>query len=607
MNSPSLSNPTALINSIRPASGPRFIPIDIQSTWQSLVTTTVQDDSGVARTLRQLITPSGMEVSFVIHSPSDMPVMKRHIERQGYDASFAFTGTSHETLSDSDRRAVAANRSHSEEKLNCVDLIGKKVFITLSAHSVALIDFAGLLQNVSLDALDIRRDLYVGRVTPQARAFMEATLVGSLIDEKGAPKQKFDFEGELLVVQSLTGDETARAAVAKRHLLLEDSDYRHAHKPSRDELDSGAITLSDLIAVHATSHLPARLADGTWTVSPRINFSALKVPRTTVHFTLNHHVTSHMMGNWTDAEFVLFCPVEAAIEQNGIPYSLLGVDTFFVLPPGENCRLPAGRTQLLKKGPLPDDLVVFKVSDDEWHYDASFSPRRLEILARNKADQLSDFEVDLRWLLGAAFGIKSMTISEDSSPIHAQVAQLLSFEVYEQRNGEGNVAGYSYMLFESKPKFLPLLAGGPGLEGLEETFQAAGLGREFRAASDKINSLLKTFFQPSAKRFSVEAIIESLGATVYSGGGWDWSDGNSARKLHALGEQIGAPCVAHTNTWIGLAEETARMLLVHRGRSGLSFDDECNGARTRGIGPEIAIRLPADVRTAHYLAGTFAR
>lgn len=69
--------------------------------------------------------------------------------------------------------------------------------------------------------------------------------------------------------------------------------------------------------------------DGSIIALSSIDASKGKTPRTTVHFTLNHLVTSHFGGDWASSGLILLCPGEDFVNENGNPENLSGVDTFW--------------------------------------------------------------------------------------------------------------------------------------------------------------------------------------------------------------------------------------------------------------------------------------
>lgn len=64
--------------------------------------------------------------------------------------------------------------------------------------------------------------------------------------------------------------------------------------------------------------------------------------RLTTHWTTNHKVSSHMMGNWEGSPYTILSPGKKMVEANGIPLNLYPIDTFW----NHNLELPEGTTML---------------------------------------------------------------------------------------------------------------------------------------------------------------------------------------------------------------------------------------------------------------------
>ncbi len=89
--------------------------------------------------------------------------------------------------------------------------------------------------------------------------------------------------------------------------------------------------------------------------------------RRTQHFTLNHKVASHMMGNWEGTPLLYVIPGKSMVQQNGKPECLLAVDTFYV----GGTVLPEGSVIIINKNfqlDIPEEIKnkYFIIYRDEW-------------------------------------------------------------------------------------------------------------------------------------------------------------------------------------------------------------------------------------------------
>lgn len=112
--------------------------------------------------------------------------------------------------------------------------------------------------------------------------------------------------------------------------------------------------MSHWCAVHATKYMPKHHNDGTMYIPTTAMATDFDVPRSTVHVTLNHVVTSHMMGSWNDMPIVVLAPYNDVTEKNGNPAEVAGTDTYWSLDPDAGLILPESAyiVQPKNDGPL---------------------------------------------------------------------------------------------------------------------------------------------------------------------------------------------------------------------------------------------------------------
>jgi hypothetical protein len=73
--------------------------------------------------------------------------------------------------------------------------------------------------------------------------------------------------------------------------------------------------MSHWCAVHATKYMPRHHKDGTMYIPSIAMATDFDFPRSTVHVTLNHVVTAHLMGNWNDMPIVVLAPYNDVTEK----------------------------------------------------------------------------------------------------------------------------------------------------------------------------------------------------------------------------------------------------------------------------------------------------
>ncbi len=110
--------------------------------------------------------------------------------------------------------------------------------------------------------------------------------------------------------------------------------------------------------VHATKYMPLRHKDGTMYIPSTAMATNFDVPRTTVHTTFNHVVTSHMMGSWDDMPIVVMAPYTDVAKENGNPAQISAVDTYWSVNPKRGLVLPDNAYIV-----QPSNDVLFSVNE----------------------------------------------------------------------------------------------------------------------------------------------------------------------------------------------------------------------------------------------------
>lgn len=106
-------------------------------------------------------------------------------------------------------------------------------------------------------------------------------------------------------------------------------------------LVDGALNAEGLVLVHATEYKPQVNADGSVSLPSTYVATGGREARNTVHFALNHKVSSHLYGSWDKAAFAIVAPFGAAVAQEGAPAMLMPSDTYWTTNATDPLRLPA--------------------------------------------------------------------------------------------------------------------------------------------------------------------------------------------------------------------------------------------------------------------------
>lgn len=227
-----------------------------------------------------------------------------------------------------------------------------------------------------------------------------------------------------------------------------------------------------LCVVHATAYMPTQTADG-YSIAPRSNTDS-EVFRNTVHVSLNHRVSGHMLGNWDDMPYVVIAPFAATAQANGVPQSLSTVDTFWSLPPDKNLALP--EAVLVRPGPVSGDALV-EQKGREVFYVQDLTVGHLRRLAETSA-------------------VKGWLENENPTMVNQKHRQVIL----------GIIASQT-----------------PNEIGLRQPLFEAGMARDERAAVQK---LVKSFIAEHAANFAIRnmGFLPMPGGTHAWGGSWEVTD-----------------------------------------------------------------------------------
>lgn len=122
--------------------------------------------------------------------------------------------------------------------------------------------------------------------------------------------------------------------------MLKQQQRKNAFKVLPSVLDqNGAIKPKRLALVHTSRYKPLQ-KNGAFCIQTTSTATNFEYPRNTVHFSINHHVYSHLAGAWNDCPFVVIAPFVPTMQKNGLPAGISSVDTFFELGAGQDLILP---------------------------------------------------------------------------------------------------------------------------------------------------------------------------------------------------------------------------------------------------------------------------
>lgn len=107
--------------------------------------------------------------------------------------------------------------------------------------------------------------------------------------------------------------------------------------------DEGADYMADMnnwVCVHVTKYEPKNNEKGEKYIETTGMATGYKLPRATVHVTLNQIVGNHGYGNWDAASIVVLAPYNDVVRLNGNPQEVAAEDTYFAPNPDTGLVLP---------------------------------------------------------------------------------------------------------------------------------------------------------------------------------------------------------------------------------------------------------------------------
>lgn len=234
--------------------------------------------------------------------------------------------------------------------------------LVANATPVGLIDLATTLRGDATtpnDLATLRANFMTSNIGDNERVFLDRVAASVFFDDETERGGIDVTDGLMDVVRALNGSVEAQNRIQEKLEKLEAKQEHHVLEVMGEvamdrmfvpkQVSPEALTLAEqFILVRTTSNAPEIGSDGVVHMRAAADHSrslddeavGRYDPRGTVHFAVNHFVQSHMDNDFNKRDYVVIAPLRDAIEANGAPATMAGVDTFFAKGPNETVDLP---------------------------------------------------------------------------------------------------------------------------------------------------------------------------------------------------------------------------------------------------------------------------
>jgi hypothetical protein len=260
-------------------------------------------------------------------------------------------------------------------------------------------------------------------------------------------------------------------------------------------------------------------------------------PRDSVHFSLNHAVTSHNSGDFSGRPFTIVAPMGGMLENNGAPRAMADVDTYFMTSPSDGLILPEDTViiELVKK---VDDNIGIVQSDGSWIINTEIlhSPAGVEKLAAEVS----------RLSVGG-----ETSISDPVKWLASELERSAKLDIdLEKRSVDWiNDEDDFFNTFDTE-KQAELLAKKTDIKNIHDAFVEGGdirsllENQDLLASNDTWNKLLTE----SIRVILVAAAIRKQGGQVVEGGAHYTFDSRFQNMSNKLAAQMGVSTGLHGNS-----------------------------------------------------------
>lgn len=493
------------------------------------------DTDGIKRSLYTFQTQSCHNAKIVFYSPEELPYSEDVIkERTGFIFGDQPRFRTQEEWTSFVSRIQQGSKHpyplQTTSHFRDAALESNSALFFVESTPLHLLDTALLLGANDPQLNEARKRFKEHRLTQYDWDILDNLAAAKLFDDTGNLKESRDTEGDALFVLSLTGNVEARSRVEKRRKFLDDQKSSFPTDQEQEDSHIKPFELEKLAAVHATRYLPVKTSNG-YDLLSSFDGSGWKMPRNTIHFALNHHVSSNTGGSWEGQPYVIIDPLQDLIEQNGKPLSLQSIDTYFEVNPGQPLKL-SDKAILIRPGQVSESGDLYKTVGKEVVY-------KSDILKTPEIDHLLDSlpeEQQFHLVIHVENLLRDATVYGGTSDRDYESSEL----------SEDN---HQRILSLDKNIILKNLLRSAQSEPLEiviDNFFKNDTGISLsKDSQDRLLTGLQELLHQEVKYACVQEQIKNMGFQYKDGGFWSWTDTEAQKGLNALAQNMGINGTPH--------------------------------------------------------------
>ena len=174
---------------------------------------------------------------------------------------------------------------------------------------------------------------------------LDSIIAAVAVDDAGKISQVEQVSGFPLVLSALSGNKKAQKILDKKLEVFYDNVEKTRQEKVLENIKNAGtpkaepIQYDEIAFVRSSEYPFVKDAEGNVYLEPAGKYRE-DVPRSTIHFTINGEVESHLLGEWDKTNQLIVINGGKATKANNNPAALNPVDSWWSLSPGQKLELP---------------------------------------------------------------------------------------------------------------------------------------------------------------------------------------------------------------------------------------------------------------------------